>query len=104
MYNTNCPDGQDMDAWVKCEVEGMANNLLDAETFWMYVKSKWLSKTEMWVVGNWNLPYVGQDTNVAIENYRANLKTTLRSSKGRFHRRHVDWVMHALVGDVLLHY
>jgi hypothetical protein len=70
----------------------------------MYVKSKWLLKTEMWVVGNRNLPYVGQDTNVAIKNYHANLKTTFHSSKGRFHERHVDWVMHVFGGDILLHY
>jgi hypothetical protein len=59
MYNTNCPNDQDMDAWVKCEVERMANNLPVAKAFWMYVKSRWLSKTIMWVVGNWNLPHVG---------------------------------------------
>ncbi len=28
----------------------MANNLQAIKTFWMYVKSKWLLKTEMWVV------------------------------------------------------
>ncbi len=62
------------------------------------------TKIQMWVVGNHNLPYVGHDTNVAIENYHANMKATLRSSKGRFHGRCVDWAIHELVGDVLLHY
>jgi hypothetical protein len=33
MYNTNCPDNQDMDAWAKCEVERMAKILLAVETF-----------------------------------------------------------------------
>ncbi len=70
----------------------------------MYVRLEWLPKIAMWVVGNRNLPYVGQDTNEAIENYHANLKATLRSSKGRFHERRVDWVIHALIGDVLIHY
>jgi hypothetical protein len=88
MYNTNCPDDQNMDAWAKCEVvERVANNLLVIEAFWMYVKSKWLSKIEMWVVSNRNLPYAWQDTNAAIENYHANLKATLGQSKGRFHGR-----------------
>jgi hypothetical protein len=32
------------------------------------------------------------------------LKATLKSSKGKFHDRWVDWVIHALVGDVLIHY
>ncbi len=70
----------------------------------MYVRSKWLLKTTMRVVGNFNLAYARQDTNVAIENYHANLKATLCSSKGRFHKRQIDWVIHALVGDILIHY
>ncbi len=59
---------------------------------------------KMWVVGNQNIPYAGQDTNAKIENYHANLKVTLCSSKGRFHGRRVSWAIHALVGDLLLHY
>jgi hypothetical protein len=55
-------------------------------------------------VGNYNLPYVGQDINVAIEIYHANIKATPYSFKGRFHGRCVDWVIYELVGDVLLHY
>jgi hypothetical protein len=38
-------------------VEKMANKLTAVEAFWRYVKSEWLAKTEMWVVGYWNLPY-----------------------------------------------
>lgn len=32
-------------------------------------------------MGNRNLPYMGQDTNVAMINYHANLKVTLRVAK-----------------------
>jgi hypothetical protein len=46
MYNTNCPDDQDVDAWVKCEVERVVNNLLIVEAFWMYVKFKWYQKSK----------------------------------------------------------
>jgi len=53
----------------------------------MYVRSKWLLKIVMWVVGNFNLPNARQDPNAAIENNHANLKTTLHSSKGKFHKR-----------------
>jgi hypothetical protein len=56
------------------------------------------------MVSNHNLPYVGQDTTKAIENYHANLKATLHSFKGRVHGRCVDWAIHELVGNVLLHY
>jgi len=55
-------------------------------------------------VGNCNLPYAGHDTNAAIENYHANLKAIFCSSKGRFHGRCVDWAIHGLIGDVLVHY
>ncbi len=35
----------------------------------------------MWVMGNCNFPYMGQDTNVTIIIYNANLKATLRMAK-----------------------
>ncbi len=69
MYNIEYPYDQEMDVWAKCELERMANNLRVVEAFWLYVKSKWLPKTTMWVVGNHNLPYIRQDTNATIENY-----------------------------------
>jgi hypothetical protein len=56
----------------------------------------------MWVIGNHNLPHATQDTNVAIENYHANLKATLWSFKSRFHKRRIDWVIHALIGDIIV--
>ncbi len=104
MYNIECLDDRKMDVWAKSKVERVANNLLVVKAFWMYVRLEWLLKTTMRVVGNCNLPYAGQDTNEAIENYHANLKVTLQSSKGMFHDKRVDWVIHALVGDVLIHY
>jgi hypothetical protein len=42
-----------------------------------------LPKFEMWVMGNCNLPYVGQDTNIVIESYHANMKATLKVVKSR---------------------
>ncbi len=44
---------------------------------WIYILSKWVSKTHMWLVGYYNLPYVGQNTNLVIESYHSNLKATL---------------------------
>ncbi len=104
MHNTNCSEDQYINAWAKSEVERVANKLIIVEAFWRYVKLEWLAKTKMWVVGNQNIPYAKHDTNGVIENYHANLKATLCSSKGRFHGRWVDWAIHALVGDVLFHY
>jgi hypothetical protein len=81
----------------------VANNLHATEAFWLYVKSEWLPKIRMWVVGYHNLPHARQDINATIENYHLNLRSSFHSSKG-FHGRRVDWAIHALVGDVLLHY
>jgi hypothetical protein len=104
MYNTNCPNDRELDSWVKAKLAKVANKMPIANSFWSYIKFEWLQKIEIWVVGNHNLPYAGQDTNVAIENYHANLKAIFCSSKGRFHGRHVDWAIHELVGNVLCHY
>jgi hypothetical protein len=43
-------------------VEKLANKLIATKAFWRYVKSKWLAKIKMWVVGNRNLPYAKLDT------------------------------------------
>jgi hypothetical protein len=40
--------------------------------------------------GELEFPYVGHDTNVAIESYHANLKATLRATKSQLSRRQVD--------------
>jgi hypothetical protein len=53
----------------------------NAQAFWSYVISEWVPKCEMWVMGNWNFPYIGHDTNAIIESYHANLKATLKVSK-----------------------
>jgi hypothetical protein len=51
------PRRQEMNAWGKSELERVANNFLIPKVFRLYVKSKWLPKTGMWVVGYHNLPY-----------------------------------------------
>jgi hypothetical protein len=56
------------------------------------------------MVGFQNLPYVGQDTNAAIESYHGTLKAQLKSGKSRLIGCCVDWCIHELVGDVLTHY
>jgi hypothetical protein len=54
-----------------------------AQVFWSYVILEWVPKCEMWMIGNHDLPYTGQDTN-------ANLKATLRVAKSRLFGRQVD--------------
>jgi hypothetical protein len=45
----------------------------------------------MWdVMGNCNLPYIGQDTNAMIESYHGNLKETLRATKSRLSSKRMD--------------
>jgi hypothetical protein len=58
----------------------------------------------MWVVGFQNLPYVKQDTNVAIESYHGTLKAQLKSRKSRLVGSRVDWCVHEFVRVVLTQY
>jgi hypothetical protein len=39
------------------------------------MEENWPHKIHMWVVGFQNLPYLGQDTNAAIESYHGTLKS-----------------------------
>jgi hypothetical protein len=43
-------------------------------------------------MGSRNIPYVGQDTNLAIESYHENLKATLKATKSWLSER---WVIGA---------
>ncbi len=67
MYNIECLDDREMDAWAE------SNNLLVADAFWMYVRLEWLPKIVMWVVGNRNLHCARQDINEAIKNLKATM-------------------------------
>jgi hypothetical protein len=58
----------------------------------------------MWVVGFQNLPYVGQDTNVAIKSYHGTLNAQLKLGKSRLVGRRVDWCIHELVRDFFTQY
>ena len=104
MYDTDCPLGAEMDSWAKSCLQQLVTEIPAAYDFWAYFQKEWGNNTSSWVVGNRNLCYAGQDTNAAIESYHANLKATLRQSKGRYHGRRVDWTIHQLLGDVLNHY
>ena len=50
------------------------------------------------------MPYVGQDTNAAIELYHSYMKSILKEERSCMMGRQVDWCRHALIGDVLTHY
>jgi hypothetical protein len=71
MYYIDCPNDQELNSWAKVELARLTNEMPIVDFFWSYIKFGWLQKTEMWVVGNYNLPYARQDINVAIENYHA---------------------------------
>jgi hypothetical protein len=58
----------------------------------------------MWVVGFQNLPYVRQNTNVAIESYHGTLKAQLKSRKSRLVGSRVDQCIHELVRVVFNQY
>ncbi len=76
----------------------------NAQVIWSYVISEWVPKCKMRVMGNHNLPYASHDTNATIKNYHAYIKATLRATKSQLFGRWVNWCIHQLLGDVLLHY
>ncbi len=56
----------------------------------------------MWCVGAREIPYIGQNTNVAIKSYHSNLKNIITSTKERFVGRRMDWLIYHLTSDVLI--
>jgi hypothetical protein len=86
--------------WAMNRLQYIISKYLASNVFWKYVEENWWHKTHMWVVGFWNLPYVGQDTNATIESYHG----TLKSWKSRLVGRCVDWCIHELVRNVLIQY
>jgi hypothetical protein len=67
MHNTTHLDGKTPLEFVKEELLKLMEIIPNAQAFWSYVISKWVPKCEMWVMGNWNLPYVGHDTNLPLK-------------------------------------
>jgi hypothetical protein len=45
MYDTNYPNDENMDSWVKGKLEKVMKNMSSMEPFWIYILSKWVSKT-----------------------------------------------------------
>ncbi len=81
MHDTAQLDEKTPLEFAKEELLKLMETIPNVQTFWSYVISKWVPKCEIWVMGNRNLPYADHDTNVVIESYHANLKTTLRVAK-----------------------
>ena len=63
-----------------------------------------MHKIEMWMKGYRNMPHANQDMNATVENYHANLKAILMSSRQKSDGRRVDWLIYHLLKDVLIHY
>jgi hypothetical protein len=87
-------DGKTPLEFTKEELLKLVETIPDAQIFWSYVISNWVPKCKMRVMGNQNLPYIGQNTNVTIKSYHAYLKTTLRAAKSQLSRKRVDWCIH----------
>jgi hypothetical protein len=81
MHDIAKPNGKTLLEFIMEELLKLMERIMDAQKFWSYVMLEWVPKCEMWVMGNRNFPYVGQDINYAIESYHANLKATLRVAK-----------------------
>ena len=75
-----------------------------AKGFLNYFEKTWMHKIEMWMKGYRNMPHANQDMNATVENYHANLKAILMSSRQKSDGRRVDWLIYHLLKDVLIHY
>ncbi len=38
MYNTNCPNDQELDPWAKAKLARVANEMPTVNSFWSYIK------------------------------------------------------------------
>jgi hypothetical protein len=104
MYDKDGPSGIGAEMWAMNMLQYITSKYPTTNVFWKYMEENWRHKTHMWVVGFQNLPYDGQDTNVAIENYHGTLKAQLKLEKSRLVGLHVDCCIHELVEDVLTQY
>lgn len=78
--------------------------LMDTNKCRLYVKEECLPRTKMWVMGHKNVPYVGQDINVATKSYHSRLEVICRNSRRKTYKYHVVWKIYELTKDVLSHY
>ena len=104
MYDRTSPPGDDSKSWAELKIDELEKKFPQESEFWEYMKTQWLDKVHMWVVGYRNLSYCGQDTNAAIEGYHGFTKSILRSERSRMTGRRVDWCITALTEDVVDHY
>ncbi len=104
MYNKDGPFGAGAKMRAMNRLQYITNKYPTTNIFWKYMEKIWWHKTHMRVVGFQNLPYVGHDTNAAIESYRGTLKAQLKWGKSRLVGHRVDWCIHELVRDVLVQY
>jgi hypothetical protein len=69
-----------------------------------YIDKHWRKKIGMWCAANRNVPHAGQNTNVGIESFYANLKRILLLEKQRLAGRRLDWLADDLKNKVTGHY
>ena len=104
MYDKSGPSGNDATFWAIQKLQILENKYPRQVEFWNYVKLQWLVKVHMWIVGFKNLPHAGEDTNVAIESYHSYMKYVLKAKRSLIIGCRVDWCIHALTGDICIHY
>ena len=103
MYDRTGPSGDAAVPWATEKLAQLEEKFPLYPDFWEYMRSQWLNKVHMWVVGFRDLSYAGQDTNSAIERYHGYLKSVLKAERCRLAGRRVDWEIHMLMA-VLRHY
>ena len=90
MYSSDFIQGEVAVTRAKLKIGNMRDDFPQASDFIHYFEETWSGKTAMWVTNNQNFPHCGQDNNVAIESYHANLKSTLRENRQKLNGICID--------------
>ena len=90
MYSSDFIQGEVVVTRAKLKIGSMRDDFPQASDFIHYFEETWSGKTAMWVTDNQNFPHCGQDNNVAIESYHANLKSTLRENRQKLNGICID--------------
>ena len=104
MYGRGCKVDEDPVDWVVRQLDTITNTRPRVVASMKYMNDTWRSKITMWCATTRRILHVSQNTNAAIKSYHSNLKSIINSSKERFVRMCMDWLLYHLMVDVVTHY
>jgi len=104
MYDIGFCHSDDPIQWAQYQLDDIRARRPEVAQFMNYMDKEWRKKIIMWCIATRNLCHAGQNTNVGIESYHANLKTIMFLEKHRLVGRRLDWCIDNLITKVHNHY